>query len=129
MEDTGMLRVLQRFDDMHMAIDFTFRTQGAHNQTELSNELAEHFAGHRISVPTHENDDQEIQFILCTYKRSRAPANRSGGYEHRITRDENASVDDWSLRTLRNRCPDVIYRGLPVVFVGSLHQLYCRYRT
>jgi hypothetical protein len=117
-----MSQVLQRFEDMHMMIEFTFRSQGIHNQTELSNELAEHFAEHHISVPTHENDEQEICFILCNYKHSRAPANRSGGYEHRISRDENASVDEWSLRTLRNRCPDVNHRGLPVVFVGALHQ-------
>jgi hypothetical protein len=117
-EDTRLSRVLQRFDDMHMTIEFTFRSQGIHNQTELSNELAEHFAEHSISVPTHEDDKQDIRFVLCNYKRSRAPANRSGGHEHRITRDENASVDDWSLRMLRDRCPDVNHRGLPVVFVG-----------
>jgi hypothetical protein len=110
---------MQRLEESHMIIEFTFRSQGSHNQSDLSNEVVEHLAEHNIRVPAHEDDEQDIRFILCAYKRARAPASRRAGYEHRVTRDENASVDDWSLVSLRRRNPDVQYRGSPVIFIGG----------
>jgi hypothetical protein len=104
-----------------MIMEFTFRSQGSHNQTELSNELVEHLSQYQMQVPEHEDDEQGVRFVLCSYKRARAPPQRRSGPEHRITRDDGASADDWSLTSLRHRHPDLQYRGQSVIFVGALY--------
>jgi hypothetical protein len=101
-----------------MLHEFTFRTHGSDNQVELSRELVDHLAEHRVAIPAHEDDDRDMRFVLCQYKHARAPSSRRSGYEHRISRDENATIDDWSLRSLRNRHPGLQYQGMPVIFVG-----------
>jgi hypothetical protein len=100
-------------------MEHSFRSQGVTNQAELSNELVEHLAEHQIQVPAHEDDEQASRFILCQYKNIRAPAHRPGEYEYRISRDEKATVEDWSLRRLTSRNPDARHRGLPMIFIGA----------
>jgi hypothetical protein len=108
-----------RIADFNMIVEFTFRTQGSHNETELSQELVDRLSKHDIAVPSHEDDDRNVQFVLCYYKRARAPSSRRSGQEHRISRDENATVADWFLKSLQGGNPDLEYEGLPVIFVGA----------
>jgi hypothetical protein len=115
---TSWLDFLQRLEDFHLVFKHNFAVQGHHNQTALSRELVERLSEHQITVPAHEADDQDTRFVLCQYQLKRAPSSRRQGYEHRISRDDNATPDDWTLRALLSRSPDLKHRGLPMMVVG-----------
>jgi hypothetical protein len=124
-QDTLWPDFIQRLEDLQLVIEYSFRPQGRTNQAELSAELVEHLQAHDIQVPEHEDDTQNIRFTLCQYKKARAPANRSGEYEHRLVRDDKATTEDWALRRLRTRNPDLKHRGIPMIFVGTLAPQPC----
>jgi hypothetical protein len=116
--DSKWAQLLQRLEDSHCGLKFTFRAQGSDNWTELSSELVEHFEDHGIQVPAHEDDEQDIRFILCSHRHGKAPQSRGRGQEHRLSREERATVDEWSLKNLLARTSDLRYRGLPVLILG-----------
>jgi hypothetical protein len=111
---------IQRLEDSHLVVEFTFHSQGLLNQTQLSEALVESLAEHQIVVPAHEDEQDDIRFILCQYKRVRAPPARRAGYKNRVIRDDNAQVNDWTVASLRKRHPDVKHRGLPMILIGTL---------
>jgi hypothetical protein len=74
-QETLWPEFIQRLEDFQLVLEYSFQSQARTNQAELSNELVDHLAAHDIQVPEHEDDDQGVRFVLCQYKKVRAPAN------------------------------------------------------
>jgi hypothetical protein len=100
-------------------ITYTFGSDPAINQSDLSSEVVEHLTAFSYRVPAHEDDDEDNRFSLCKYKSQKSKDRYRGSNEHIISRDAKSTAEEWTFRSLVIRHPKLRFQDLPVVIIGK----------